>query len=84
MKRRLPYIIGSDDFTKFDHLGMADSSSDDEEEDECTEEVIEEEQPYYKVTVPSSKDFSNIAHTQVRRLIFLFINVYRFVKFLLF
>lgn len=66
IKRRLPYIIGTNDFTKYDHLGLGDSSSNDEEEDELTDEVIEEEQPYDRVDVLPKKNFTNIASAQVR------------------
>lgn len=33
MSRRLPYIIGTEDFTKYDHLGLVTSSEDEEEEE---------------------------------------------------
>ena len=42
MNRRLPYIIGSEEFNKHDHLGLVSSSED--EDDENNSEAEEEEE----------------------------------------
>lgn len=83
MSRRLPYIIGSEDFNKHDHLGLVTSSED--EDDENNSEVDEEEDDdprYSRRVVPRSEiveddiksrtQVNHITHLSRYFLVFLF------------
>lgn len=48
MSRKLPYIIGSDNFTKYDHLGFVDTSSEDEEDEDNEENEEKEEKEEFE------------------------------------
>jgi hypothetical protein len=47
MSRKLPYIIGSEEFSKHDHLGLVTSSEDEEDEKESEVEDEDEEDDDY-------------------------------------
>ncbi len=67
MSRRLPYIIGSENFTNYDHLGLVDTSSEDEEEDGDDENESEEEivKPSPPTPQPVNVEINRSAKTHV-------------------
>lgn len=91
--RRLPHIIGSEEFSKHDHLGLATSSEeeDDDKESDAEEETGEDDETKYTgkrgskietVDHDTSQSKTRVNDRRIRRLRVLFVIVvfifYRF------
>lgn len=84
MSRRLPYIIGTEDFTKYDHLGLVTSSEDEEEEEvEEKSEPSEAEDANVTAKIPNPQSIADnikvrksyVQHYDLRFLLNFFIHM---------